>query len=236
MIYYLIVYYDKLRICSLYSRRSPGKFDSRTLSRKTLSRWTGRIHRWTLICLPLCIYPYGYQQLATLIYPYVTLIYPYGYQQLSAARRTAPRSSQPPARSPCWPPTTRPCSISLSLSLSTIYKHIYIYTHVFICWSIYIYIYICICIMILLWIIIIIMFLLAWLLTPACMCGLFSKVHVLCFLPDPGAFTSCMHTFPEINHGFAMVWHMIMCIWIWDLRPSIWNCAKSNYESWPYVY
>ena len=26
----------------LFYRESPGKFDSRTLSRKTLSRWTGR--------------------------------------------------------------------------------------------------------------------------------------------------------------------------------------------------
>ena len=25
-------------------RESPGKFDSRTLNRKTLTRWTGRIH------------------------------------------------------------------------------------------------------------------------------------------------------------------------------------------------
>ena len=28
-----------------YYRESPGKFDSRTLSRKSLSRWTGRIPR-----------------------------------------------------------------------------------------------------------------------------------------------------------------------------------------------
>ena len=27
-----------------FYRESPGKFDSRTLNRKTLSRWTGRIH------------------------------------------------------------------------------------------------------------------------------------------------------------------------------------------------
>ena len=27
-----------------FDRGSPGKFDSRTLSRETLSRWTGRIH------------------------------------------------------------------------------------------------------------------------------------------------------------------------------------------------
>ena len=28
-----------------FYRESPGKFDSRTLSRETLSRWTGRRHR-----------------------------------------------------------------------------------------------------------------------------------------------------------------------------------------------
>ena len=31
-----------------FYRGSPGKFDSRTLSRKTLNRWTGRIHKGTL--------------------------------------------------------------------------------------------------------------------------------------------------------------------------------------------
>ena len=31
-----------------FDRRSPGKFDSRTLNGKTLSRWTGRMYA----CLP----------------------------------------------------------------------------------------------------------------------------------------------------------------------------------------
>ena len=31
-----------------FDRGSPGKFDSRTLSRKTLSRWTGRTSNATL--------------------------------------------------------------------------------------------------------------------------------------------------------------------------------------------
>ena len=29
--------------------------------------------------------------------------------------------------------------------------------------------------------------------------------------------------FPETNVAFAMVWHIILCIWIWDLRSSILN-------------
>ena len=52
-------------------------------------------------------------------------------------------------------------------------------------------------------------------------CGRFSKVHVSNLLPDPGAFDSCMHTFPENNNGFAMVKRMLLCIVTWDLRPSM---------------
>ena len=37
-----------------FYRGSPGKFDSRTLSRETLSRWTGRIHIYIYICV--CIH------------------------------------------------------------------------------------------------------------------------------------------------------------------------------------
>ena len=52
--------------------------------------------------------------------------------------------------------------------------------------------------------------------------GRFSKVHVSKSFSDPGALNCCMHTFPEINYGCAMVSHMIPCVWIiWDLRPSI---------------
>ena len=34
-----------------FDRGSPGKFDSRTLNRKTLSRWTGRITLYSHIML-----------------------------------------------------------------------------------------------------------------------------------------------------------------------------------------
>ena len=37
-----------------FYRGSPGKFDSRTLSRKTLSRWTGRIWRRHLASRRIC--------------------------------------------------------------------------------------------------------------------------------------------------------------------------------------
>ena len=46
-------------------------------------------------------------------------------------------------------------------------------------------------------------------------------------LSDPGALNSSMHTFPEKTYGFAMVEHIFLYIWIWDLRPSTWiswNC------------
>ena len=56
----------------------------------------------------------------------------------------------------------------------------------------------------------------------------FLKFMFLNVLPDPGALYSCMHTFPKKNHEFTMVWHIILCIWIWDLRPSIWKIANSN--------
>ena len=37
-------------------------------------------------------------------------------------------------------------------------------------------------------------------------CGRFSKENTcFVFLPDPGALSSCMHTFPEINDGFTRV-------------------------------
>ena len=41
-----------------------------------------------------------------------------------------------------------------------------------------------------------------------------------------GFFNSCMYAFPEKNDGFAILWHMILCIWIWDLRPSIWSFLR----------
>ena len=56
--------------------------------------------------------------------------------------------------------------------------------------------------------------------------GRCSKVHGSHALPDPGALNSCVHTFVENNAGGTLVQHMILCIWIWDLRPSMWNCAK----------
>ena len=34
-----------------FYRETPGKFDSRTLSRKTLSRWTGRINILSIITI-----------------------------------------------------------------------------------------------------------------------------------------------------------------------------------------
>ena len=37
-------------------RESPGKFDSRTLSRTTLNRWTGRSFVVSLICCCLVVY------------------------------------------------------------------------------------------------------------------------------------------------------------------------------------
>ena len=44
-----------------FYRGSPGKFDSRTLNRKTLSRWTGRIyiyiHTHVLVCLTRRVLP-----------------------------------------------------------------------------------------------------------------------------------------------------------------------------------
>ena len=65
--------------------------------------------------------------------------------------------------------------------------------------------------------------------------GQFLNIQVFHFLPDPGAFNSCMHTFPENNAGSTMVYNMILRIWIWDLRPSIWNFANRNHEDWPYA-
>ena len=58
------------------------------------------------------------------------------------------------------------------------------------------------------------------------------KIHVLNVLPDLGALNYCMHKCPENKCGVAMVWRMIPCIWIWDVRPSIWNFANWNYEKW----
>ena len=56
--------------------------------------------------------------------------------------------------------------------------------------------------------------------------GRFSEVHACIFLPDPGALNSCMHTFPKKNVGFTVVQHIITCIWIWELKPSICNFAN----------
>ena len=54
-------------------RESPGKFDARTLSRKTLSRWTGR----TVIIGPnIYIYIYTYIALYIYIYIYCEFICP----------------------------------------------------------------------------------------------------------------------------------------------------------------
>ena len=39
----------------LFYRESPGKFDSRTLSRETLSRWTGRIITANVLLLSLLL-------------------------------------------------------------------------------------------------------------------------------------------------------------------------------------
>ena len=35
--------------------------------------------------------------------------------------------------------------------------------------------------------------------------GQFLNIQVSCFLPDPRALNSCMHTFPETNAGCTMV-------------------------------
>ena len=58
-----------------FHRESPGKFDSRTLNRTTLNRWTGRR---LLTCLPdhpmsPSIYIYIYMYIHTYIYAYVYL-------------------------------------------------------------------------------------------------------------------------------------------------------------------
>ena len=49
----------------------------------------------------------------------------------------------------------------------------------------------------------------------------FQKFMFVYCLPDRGALNSCMHTFPEANVGFIRVLHITLCIWTWDLRPSI---------------
>ena len=41
-----------------FDRGSPGKFDSRTVNRKTLSRWTGRVYIYIYICIHQFIYLY----------------------------------------------------------------------------------------------------------------------------------------------------------------------------------
>ena len=49
----------------------------------------------------------------------------------------------------------------------------------------------------------------------------FSNVHVLCIIPDPEVLNSRMRACPETNIGFTMVYHIVLCTWMLDLRPSI---------------
>ena len=57
--------------------------------------------------------------------------------------------------------------------------------------------------------------------TQICTFGPCSKVHSLFIFPNPGALNYCMHTFPEKHVGVTMVYYILVCIWIWDLRPSV---------------
>ena len=50
----------------------------------------------------------------------------------------------------------------------------------------------------------------------------------------PGALNPRMHTYPENKCWTHCGSHIIVRIWIGDLRPSIWMFANRNYENWPY--
>ena len=59
-------------------RESPGKFDSRTLSRETLSRWTGHVYVYIYIYM----YRYRERDIPIYIYIYICDIYIYIYMYM----------------------------------------------------------------------------------------------------------------------------------------------------------
>ena len=83
-----------------FDRGSPGKFDSRTLNRKTLSRWTGRIYIYiyiyihTYIHTYTCIYIYIYTHMSIVIYIYIYICI-YSFKGRSPQHRQLPRKLHP---------------------------------------------------------------------------------------------------------------------------------------------
>ena len=65
-----------------FDRESPGKFDSRTLSRETLSRWTGRIYIYIYIYMQF-LYPVRFDSFR--FRPFAELIKRFGSVRFGSA-------------------------------------------------------------------------------------------------------------------------------------------------------
>ena len=111
--------------------------------------------------------------------------------------------------------TYQPCCRSITCTYKCIYIYIYIYTYVYMCTYIYIYIYIC------------------WP-EPTTSCRYKSShAHDMIIRRAAGVTVNnySIHTFPQRNYGLTMGYRIILCIWIWDSRPSLWFvCALKLWE------
>ena len=134
-----------------FYRESPGKFDSRTLNGKTLSRWTGRIlkentfayteTRDQALALPHPLihthaYIYTYVYVYIYIYIYYKYIFIHTYSTLYI-----PHSALDDEEGPL-DEGQDPRAVVVALLSIYIYIYIYIYIHIYIYIYIYIYTYI----------------------------------------------------------------------------------------------
>ena len=117
-----------------FYRESPGKFDSRTLNRKTLNRWTGRnVSRMS----------YNARRRAAGFMP-ISAILRKAFTTKSCAEKCIKSwlANFPIRR--CEKRGAREVALDICIYIYIIYIYIYIYTciHVYICIYVYIYIYI----------------------------------------------------------------------------------------------